>query len=173
MRCTWVPRSQEAAPPSRTAVSDDVVCFHVRLRKRSLALSFFLSFFFSFFSFSATSPVHGASAVSRKTTTSSLFGLIREGSTVDNLRPSVLQVLYVLRAPSIGGHRNWFCRKTMLPFGSHPAPLYRGSRQEGHLTNHGNQYSSHDWYELLQGYLAHKKMPNLPGPPRTLGIGLR
>jgi hypothetical protein len=27
------------------------------------------------------------------------------------------------RAPSIGGHRNLFCRKAMLPFGSHQAPL--------------------------------------------------
>ena len=32
--------------------------------------------------------------------------------------------------PNIGGHRNWFCRKAMLPFGSHQAPLYRGSRQK-------------------------------------------
>ena len=29
----------------------------------------------------------------------------------------------------MGGHRNWFCRKAMLSFGSHQAPLYRGSRQ--------------------------------------------
>jgi len=26
------------------------------------------------------------------------------------------------RAPNIGGHRNWFCRKAMLPFGSHSGP---------------------------------------------------
>ena len=25
--------------------------------------------------------------------------------------------------PNIGGHRNWFCRKAMLPFGPHQAPL--------------------------------------------------
>ena len=31
--------------------------------------------------------------------------------------------------PSICGHRNLFCSKAMLPFGSHQAPLYRGSRQ--------------------------------------------
>ena len=28
--------------------------------------------------------------------------------------------------PNIGGHRNRFCRKAMLPFGSHQTPLYRG-----------------------------------------------
>ena len=28
-------------------------------------------------------------------------------------------ILEALRAPNIGGHRNLFCRKTMLPFGSH------------------------------------------------------
>jgi hypothetical protein len=35
----------------------------------------------------------------------------------------------------IGGHRKLFCKKVMLPFGSHQAPLYRGSRQnrlQGH-----------------------------------------
>ena len=30
-----------------------------------------------------------------------------------------LSVLQVLRAPNIGGHRKWFCRKNMLPCGSH------------------------------------------------------
>ena len=40
----------------------------------------------------------------------------------------ILEVLEVLRAPNIGGHRKLFCRKAMLPFGSHQAPLYRGSR---------------------------------------------
>jgi len=42
---------------------------------------------------------------------------------------NVLQFLQVLRAPGIGGHRKLFCRKAMLPFGSHQAPMYRGSRQ--------------------------------------------
>ena len=32
-------------------------------------------------------------------------------------------------AANIGGHRKLFCRKTMLPFGSHQAPLCRISRQ--------------------------------------------
>ena len=32
--------------------------------------------------------------------------------------------------PNIGGHRNWFCRKAMLPFGSHQAPLHKGLRQK-------------------------------------------
>ena len=36
----------------------------------------------------------------------------------------------MLRAPNIGGHRKLFCRRAMLPFGSHQAPLYRGSRQK-------------------------------------------
>ena len=31
--------------------------------------------------------------------------------------------------PNIGGHRNWFGKKAMLPFGSHQAPLYRGLPQ--------------------------------------------
>ena len=35
----------------------------------------------------------------------------------------------VLRAPNIGGHRKLFCRKAMLPFGSHQVSLYRVSRQ--------------------------------------------
>ena len=35
---------------------------------------------------------------------------------------SPLEDLEVLRAPNIGGHRNWFCRKALLPFGSHSSP---------------------------------------------------
>ena len=38
-------------------------------------------------------------------------------------RGGILQVLQVLRAPNIGGHRIFFCREAMLPFGSHQAPL--------------------------------------------------
>ena len=30
-----------------------------------------------------------------------------------------------------GGHRSWFCRKAMIPFGPYQAPLYRGSRRAG------------------------------------------
>ena len=48
---------------------------------------------------------------------------------VPDLKEHVLKALQVLRAPNIGGHRKLFCRKTMLPFGSHQAPLYRVSRQ--------------------------------------------
>ena len=33
-----------------------------------------------------------------------------------------LHVLQVLRALSIGGHWNWFCRKAMFPFESHSGP---------------------------------------------------
>ena len=38
----------------------------------------------------------------------------------------ILEVLLGLRAPNIGGHRNWFCRKAMLPFGS-------GSQKNGYV----------------------------------------
>ena len=44
-------------------------------------------------------------------------------------REAAFKVLQVLRAPDIGPHRKLFCSKTMLPFGSHQAPLYRVSRQ--------------------------------------------
>ena len=36
-----------------------------------------------------------------------------------------MNISTVLRAPNISnisGHRNWFCKKAMLPFGSHQAP---------------------------------------------------
>ena len=38
------------------------------------------------------------------------------------IRGNVLKVLQVLRAPTIGGHWNLFCRKALLPFGSHDSP---------------------------------------------------
>ena len=47
--------------------------------------------------------------------TPSKIGVLR---MLDPLGPQVL------RAPSMGGHRKLFCRKTMLPFGSHQVPLY-------------------------------------------------
>ena len=40
-----------------------------------------------------------------------------------NVSNHARQVHEALRAPNIGGQSNWFCSKTMLPFGSHQAPV--------------------------------------------------
>ena len=37
--------------------------------------------------------------------------------------PSLLFGFQIFSQFYVGGHRNWFCRKAMLPFGSHQAPL--------------------------------------------------
>ena len=50
-------------------------------------------------------------------------------SQISRRRPAAPVGVSVLRAPSIGGHRKLLCRKTMLPFESNQAPLYRVSRQ--------------------------------------------
>ena len=45
------------------------------------------------------------------------LGALEEAGPLGSVGSSSFQ------APNIGGHRNLFYRKTMLPFGSHQAPL--------------------------------------------------
>jgi len=76
------------------------------------------------------------------------------GHARDVLGYQFCQVLQVLRAPNIGGHRNLFYKKAMVPFGSHQAPLYRGSRQFG-----------------MRATQRATTGPSVAGPPRVLDSG--
>ena len=71
----------------------------------------------------------------------------------------ILQVLEVLRTPNIGGQRKWLCRTIMLPFGSHQAPLYRGSRQ--------NRLKPHPILQDRQNRENREKSGNLACPEKT------